>query len=300
MAEADLESVDGQAEENPISEPVFGMGEDESGTSSQAPEVEEGHPENAKTTSTDDTPDPVETERGYLRQQDYTRKTEELAQERRDFQAEREAFRTEMAQLRQQMQQTQQAPVQQQNGLVGQLQQVMNDPNLSPEDRAGLNVIRGLAEEVEAYEQELSELRQIRDQFQQTSQVVQGLTQQQQQAQLNMVRNQMDEARQMFGEDVVQGAMGAIRRLGVENGQWNPETNPSTGKPYTISEIVAMATGRTAEDRKAAVEANRNGRVQAKHRVAANGSQSGNPPKSFLTPAEAMAEIEANQVAAGF
>ena len=299
----DLAAPEGQTDEAPAQEEAsFGF-TPEPDTAPEAPEEQSGQPEDTAAQSTEDTPD----EGGYLRQQDYTRKTQDLADQRKAFEAERQAFHQEMQGQREQIQLALQAIQSGQTtpnrGLVGQLQEIAADPNLSMQDRAGLNVIANLATELEAAKQTIQELAQFREdfsqRFNQTSQAVNGLTQAQHQAQLGQVQDQYNEAVELFGRETVDGQMNLIRRLAVENGQWAPETNPQTGKPFTMAELVAMGSGRLAEDAQAARDAQKNGKASSKKKAAPTGSSTGGDSRGSFSQADAIAEIAATQRSAG-
>lgn len=274
-------------------ETVFGVDDtdfEELDTPSEESEPTEEQPENNAQTE--------EEKASGLRLQDYTRKTQDLAEERRQFAAEREAMKAETQQMQAQLQQMiQSAQVPQQlqaDSLTGRLQQVASNPNLSAEDRAGLTVIAQMAETLEAQKEQIERLSQATSQFEQTSQAVQGLTQAQTQAQVSALREQINEATEMFGQETVSQTMGFVRRNGMVGNQWSPEVNPQTGQPFTIPELVALGSGKLAEDRQGAVAANRNGRQTAKRAASTNGRTSGTP-ESGWSKDDALAVIRGNQ-----
>jgi len=301
---ADLAASEGQAEEAPVEPegPTFGLDEVPD-TPDDAPEEQSGQPEE-ESQSTTDTPDDSEEEnKGYLRHDDYTRKTMDHAEEVKRFQQQQAEWNqqvaTQQAQYQQALTQQQAAQTPQESTLAGQLQQIASDPNLTPQDRAGLGVVANLAKTVEEQKAVIDWLRQSQEyytgQFQQTNQAVQGLTENQQAALVNDLRTQMSEAADMFGQETVDDQMGFVRKIAVENGQWTPEVNVTTGKPYTVAELVAWGSGKSAEQLQEAKNAQRNGRLAAKKQVASTGTTSGSPNGPALSMADAIAEIQSTQ-----
>jgi len=265
--ESDPVVQEGQATESPV-ETSFGVIEDEVGpdNSDAAPKAPEGHTEaDAQSSETDVSSD--ETNRGYMRQQDYTRKTQDLAEERRAFQAEREQFLKEMSQYREQLQnQPQQAQhTQEMDGLY----QLMNDPSLSPQDRAGVQTLLQIRQAQGELANQIREFQQFREelepQFQQTTQQLQGLTRAQQEAQSKEMRAQGQEAVRLFGEDAVRDNIAFIQ---ANMGQINPQT----GEPFTVAQLVGMVTGKPAQEAQKARETSRSASRQAKAQVKPNGS----------------------------
>lgn len=293
MAESDLAPAEGTPEEAPVAnEPQFGF--DDTDQPPADPEPESGQPEEAspEEPSEDDLA-------AFRRQQDYTRKTMDLADERRTFEAERTQWRQEMQQQREQLQQLLQETQQPSGltGMAGSLQQKLADPNLTPDQRLAVQEeLRGV-EYVRGLESELAQLKatveNLQPEFQQTSRTVQSLQQMQQQQTLASVQRQHSEAVKQFGEETVQQAMPMVRRLAVVNGQWEPEINGKTGQPYTFAEMVAIVTGKPAESQSRAQTASKNGRTQAKKTASTVGAQAGETARTSLTEAEVLQEIEA-------
>jgi|15BtaG_2_1085339.scaffolds.fasta_scaffold01181_5 hypothetical protein len=301
MSEAtDLAATEGEAPETPeYTEPegtTFGF-DDTEDTSTGEPESQSGQPE-------EETPQQIPTDDGgTLRQQDYTRKTQDLADERRAFEAKQvewqEAQKAQQEQIQQTLQALQQTQQPQaQTGLVQQLQDVASNPNLTAEDRAGLNVIANLANELETAKQTIASLSQFQEQvapqFEQINQTVTGLSAAQQQAQVAGLRNQLAEANEAFGVEVVEAAMPLVRRMGAVNGSWSPEVNPQTGEAFSIAEMVGLASGKLAQGNQEAQEAQLNGSRLAKKSVAGTGVTGTSKPGTF-SEADAIAEIGQNQ-----
>ena len=242
----------------------------------------------------DNTPAPDDQGDG-LRQADYTRKTQEVADSRRQLDAEREGFR----QQQQQFQETQQQLLLQQQqgppppGIPQQLQQVMSDPSLSAEDRAGLNVILTMSQNQEAQAGVIADLRarleQWEPQLQTTNQVVTQLSHEQQAGNLKRMEDQVQEAYTLFGQEATQAAADFIKK--------NISTpNRKTGQPYTVAELVGLESGRSVEDAQAARQGNKAVRQRSKQGVNSNGTAhpATTPAGGTLSKEEALREIESN------
>ena len=242
----------------------------------------------------DNTPAPDDQGDG-LRQADYTRKTQEVADSRRQLDAERDSFR----QQQQQFQETQQQLLLQQQqgppppGIPQQLQQVMSDPSLSSEDRAGLNVILTMSQNQEAQAGVIADLRarleQWEPQLQTTNQVVTQLSQEQQAGNLKRMEDQVQEAYTLFGQEATQAAADFIKK--------NISTpNRKTGQPYTVAELVGLESGRSVEDAQAARDGNKAVRQRSKQGVNSNGTAhpATTPAGGTLSKEEALREIESN------
>ena len=232
---------------------------------------------------------------GQLRQADYTRKTQEVADLRRQLDAERAEFR----QQQQQFQDTQrQVLLQQQQGppppgIPQQLQQVMSDPSLTAEDRAGLNVILTMSQQQEEQAGIIADLRSRLEkwepQLQTTNQVVTQLSSEQQANNLKRMEDQVQEAYDLFGQETTQAAADFIKK--------NISTpNRKTGQPYTVAELVGLESGRSMEDAQAAREGNRAVRQRSKQGVNANGTAhpATTPAGGPISREDALREIESN------
>lgn len=299
MAEADSVVAEGQAPEAP----AFGY-DDTQDTSVEAPEPTQEQPDEPQTTTEE--VDPVEQERGYLRQADYTQKTQDLARERDAFRAEREQLRNEIRQERERLQQefrerTQVPPA---ASVSQQLQQLANDPSLSQADRQGLSFVAGMAQENESLKSELAQLKQtveeLAPQYKQTLETVQSLSQAQQREQNTFIQKQHDEAVRVLGKETVDQNLQAAGRLLVAGGKWDPMTNPKTGQPYTFAEAVAAVSGRTVEETQRARDENGRFRKEAKAKASNNGAHPSSSPDGSYSREDAIAEIRANQGSMAF
>ena len=232
---------------------------------------------------------------GGLRQADYTRKTQEIADYRRQLDAERADFR----QQQQQFQETQRQMLLQQQqgppppGVPQQLQQVMSDPSLSAEDRAGLNVILTMSQQQEEQAGVIANLRARLEhwepQLKTTNQVVTQMSQEQQANNVKRMEEQVQEAYALFGQEATNGAADFIKK--------NISTlNRKTGQPYTVAELVGLESGRSVEDQQAARQGNKAVRQRSKQGVNSNGSAhpATTPAGGSLSRDEALREIESN------
>ena len=314
MAEmlGDSQQDAGQSPESPsreAPEPTLGDGMEQpdrflgdpesSGEQSAAQqEADEDQDESATTTQPDADADTKDTDReGTLRWQDYTRKTQDLADERRKFDQERQQWYAEREKALQQRQQAPappppagQAPATM-GSLAQQIEQAMLNPELSGNERVGLQVIGNMARELDQAKAALDELRQFRQQaapqLQQAQRAAQSLTQRQNQEQMRVLARQYREAQDTFGPEALQGSRDFIKR----NLQ---ALNPRTKEPYTISELVAMATGRSVEEAQTARQGAKQQRTAAKKRVAPQGAHPAQEPDAGpLSKQDALAAIAA-------
>jgi exonuclease VII small subunit len=239
---------------------------------------------------------------GYMRQQDYTRKTMDRADEGRQNQADREAIakeRQELDALRQQVLQMQQtAATQAQQGppqpTAGErLRANANGADLTEADRAGLHFVADLSDTVTALQQQNQALEQRLAQWephlQQIGQTTQTLQEQNQAAVQKVISEQSAEAIDIFGEDVAQnqGVIDFVAR--------NLNTpNPLTGETYTVAELVGAATNRSVEEASNARSQHRQQKNQAKARAQSNGAAA--PPvqsSGAISYEQALSEIGA-------
>ena len=266
--------------------------DNESGASETVNEEPDG---NAQAASNGATNDNQPSDADGLRQADYTRKTQQVADERRQVDTER----AELRRQQEQFQETQrQVLLQQQQGpppptTSQQLQQVMTDPSLSSEDRAGLNVILTMSQQQEQQANVISDLRsrleQWEPQLQTTNQVVSQLNQEQQASSLKRMEDQVQEAYDLFGQETTQQAAEFIKK--------NISTpNRKTGQPYTVAELVGLESGRSIEHAQEARQGNRAVRQRSKQGVNSNGSAHPvtTPAGGPISKAEALREIESN------
>ena len=266
--------------------------DNESGASETVNEEPDG---NAQAASNGATNDNQPSDADGLRQADYTRKTQQVADDRRQVDTER----AELRRQQEQFQETQrQVLLQRQQGpppptTSQQLQQVMTDPSLSSEDRAGLNVILTMSQQQEQQANVISDLRsrleQWEPQLQTTNQVVSQLNQEQQASSLKRMEDQVQEAYDLFGQETTQQAAEFIKK--------NISTpNRKTGQPYTVAELVGLESGRSIEHAQEARQGNRAVRQRSKQGVNSNGSAHPvtTPAGGPISKAEALREIESN------
>jgi len=266
--------------------------DNESGASETVNEEPDG---NAQAASNGATNDNQPSDADGLRQADYTRKTQQVADDRRQVDTER----AELRRQQEQFQETQrQVLLQQQQGpppptTSQQLQQVMTDPSLSSEDRAGLNVILTMSQQQEQQANVISDLRsrleQWEPQLQTTNQVVSQLNQEQQASSLKRMEDQVQEAYDLFGQETTQQAAEFIKK--------NISTpNRKTGQPYTVAELVGLESGRSIEHAQEARQGNRAVRQRSKQGVNSNGSAHPvtTPAGGPISKADALREIESN------
>jgi hypothetical protein len=241
----------------------------------------------AETPQADDKTKPDE---GTLRWDDYSRKTAALADERRQWQQERQQ-RDDAFQAKQEawLQEQRQAlsPQGQQGSLADRVRQVANSGELSEQDRAGLGVIADLAQELESMKAENAELRALTPRFRQTFQQVESLTAAQNSVLKANLTEQFNESVGAFGEETTRAAGDFIRR-NID------DVNPHTGKTFTIPELVAMFSGKTAQEARDARGRFTSQQAQAKNGAAARGSHpSSAPSNGAISRDQALAEMKA-------
>ena len=289
---------EGQASEAPESvESEFGFdSEDTPDEAPDSPQYEQPEPK----------ADNEAPEEGPMLRADYTRKTQTHADEVREFKAEQARWREEQAGSQAQIQQAL-ATIQAQNspqstqpaGLTEQLQEVASSPNLSQEDRAGLNVIANMAAQLEEAQYTIRELSGFRDQvsgqFERTSRAVDGLTQAQSDTLMEGLQAEKASAIESFDQATVEAAMPLVGRMALQDGNWAPPENAATGKPYTIPEMVGMFSGRIAQEHMDARTGHRTAVNGSKKTVAPTGTTSPSGSMNSVSQAEAIAEIAANQ-----
>jgi hypothetical protein len=260
--------------------------------------TEDSSPETAEIETEPTAPETKEEKAGQLRYKDYTRKSQEREtqyQQRMDAldQREQEFLQKQQALLDQQTQQ----PQREGQSLVSQLQAAANNPNLTPEDRAGLSVIAELVNTVQAQNSQLQELVQfqqtVEPQFQQHEFVIQGLNAKQQSEVVETVRAQRDEAASKLGEDVMASASGLVTQAFFRGGQldaknWAPPLKPGSNTPFTIAEYVAAISGRNLEAQQTA--ARKNGAVRGKAQLLASniGADTATSDRAAISREEAI------------
>ena len=241
---------------------------------------------------TNDTPSPSQQQAedgsgGALRLADYTRKTQEVADERRQVAAERAQIAEERRiYAESQARAAQPAPHNPLEQLAAQL---------GPEEARGLTVVDQLVQEraqeiaTRLIEEHIGPLRPDLERLNSTIGVVDQLQQQQTAVHRNNANAQIEAAEAVFGKvdawtESQRGIVGALTR----------HENPDTGEAFTVAEAMSMATGRRLTDQGSAVTQQRQARNNAKRSTA---SQAGSPPLTeaagVISKAQAMSEIKA-------
>ena len=262
-------------------------------TSAEQPAAGDGSVDAAATT-TNNNPEPLseptevsssDDEAGSLRYADYTRKAQEVAEERRQVAAER----AQMAQERRLYAESQAKAT----------EPVRQDPlqslaaQLGPDEARGLQVVDQLVQEraqeiadrrvAEALEPYKPHLDQLGSAIGVVSQVAQQQTAQERQH----ANAQIEAAEALFGKidtwDARHRAMGgALARL----------ENPDTGQKVTVAEAMSQATGRRIAEQQDAVGQQRQARNSAKRTTAgAAGSPSLTESGGVISRAQALSEI---------
>ena len=233
-----------------------------------------------------------DTRAGILRLQDYTRKTQDLAEERKQFRAERDAYQRERQEWLSKREQALAQPQADAAGtppnLAAQIDQALMDPNLQPTERAGLQVIGNMARELAEAKAALAEFRTFRDElapkFRAVEATATGVAKERNDALVKRMATQYKEAQEMFGAEAVKSCQQFVRQniQGV---------NPLTGVQYTIPELVGMATGKPAQQAQDARSGARGQRDAAKRRAGPAGAHPDAPGGAALTRTQALAEI---------
>ena len=224
-------------------------------------------------------------EAGTLRQADYTRKTQEVAEERRQVAAER-AQMAEERRLYAEAQARANAPVRQDpvQALAAQL---------SPQDAHGLTLVDQLAKEraAEIADQKIAEALQpykpLLDKLGSTVGLVNQVAQQQTAQSRNQANAQIEAAESIFGKVNTWDArhravVGALTRL----------ENPDTGEKFSVAEAMSQVTGRRIAEQQGAVNQQRQARNSAKRTTAgAAGSPSLTESGGVISREQALSEI---------
>ena len=222
-----------------------------------------------------------------LRLADYTRKTQAVADERREVAAERAQIAEErriMAEA--QARASQPAPHNPLEQLAAQL---------GPEEARGLTVVDQLVQEraqeiaTRLIEEHIGPLRPDLARLNSTIGAVDQMQQQQAAVYRQNADAQIEAAEAVFGKvgawtEGQRGIVGALTR----------HENPDTGEAFTVAEAMSLATGRRLTDQGDAVTQQRQARNSAKRSTA---TQAGSPPLTetagLISKAQAMSEIKA-------
>lgn len=239
---------------------------------------------------TNDTPSQQQAEDGSgggLRLADYTRKTQEVADERRLVAAERAQIAEERRiYAESQARASQPAPHNPLEQLAAQL---------GPEEARGLTVVDQLVQEraqeiaTRLIEEHIGPLRPGLERLNSTIGVVDQMQQQQTAVHRSNANAQIEAAEAVFGKvgswtESQRGIVSSLTR----------HDNPDTGEAFTVAEAMSMATGRRLTDQGSAVTQQRQARNSAKRSTA---SQAGSPPLTetagVISKLQAMSEIRA-------
>ena len=222
-----------------------------------------------------------------LRLADYPRKTQAVADERREVAAERAQIAEErriMAEA--QARASQPAPHNPLEQLAAQL---------GPEEARGLTVVDQLVQEraqeiaTRVIEEQIGPLRPGLERLNSTIGAVDQMQQQQAAVYRQNADAQIEAAEAVFGKvgawtEGQRGIVGALTR----------HENPDTGEAFTVAEAMSLATGRRLTDQGDAVTQQRQARNSAKRSTA---TQAGSPPLTetagVISKAQAMSEIKA-------
>ena len=281
----DSAAEEGQAETAPADEGNdFAFPAEE--TQATAPE-----PEGEQTESADSASNAATSDEGQMLRADYTRKTQDLADERRQLAEERRLMAEERQQERDQWQN-------QINAITntispedpGTIARALQNPELSAEDRAGLEYRQASEQEQNTLRDYVGTMSQQMEHMQQRLDWAYGHLEGQHADQRGaadiLVKDQFAEADEAFGVEKTQAAAWMIEKL------WGEGVNPQ-GEPLTIKEIVAMAHNMPAGQAQDAMLRQTNGRSQAKRTASAPQMNPADVPQQGpLSESEAMAVIK--------
>jgi hypothetical protein len=248
---------------------------------------------------TNDTPSPSQQQADDdsgdgLRLADYTRKTQAVADERREVAADKRQVAAERAQIAEERRIYAEAQARaSQPPQANPLEQLA--AQLGPEEARGLTVVDQLVQEraqeiaTKLIEEQIGPLRPDLERLNSTIGVVDQLQQQQTAVHRSNANAQIEAAEAVFGKvdawtESQRGIVGALTR----------HENPDTGEAFTVAEAMSLATGRRLTDQGSAVTQQRQARNNAKRSTA---TQAGSPPLTetagVISKAQAMSEIKA-------
>ena len=294
---ATAEQPGGAAPSESISEMGMGFIEatdapDSGDASAEQPAAGDGEVAAPPLQPTNDTPSPSQQQADDvsgdgLRLADYTRKTQAVADERRQVAAERAQMAEERRIFAEAQARTSQPPQ------ANPLEQLA--AQLGPEEARGLTVVDQLVQEraqeiaTRLIEEHIGPLRPDLERLNSTIGVVDQLQQQQTAVHRSNANAQIEAAEAVFGKvdawtESQRGIVGALTR----------HENPDTGEAFTVAEAMSLATGRRLTDQGSAVTQQRQARNNAKRSTA---SAAGSPPLTetagVISKAQAMSEIKA-------
>jgi hypothetical protein len=129
--------------------------------------------------------------------------------------------------------------------------------------------------------------------YQQDRQLFQQLAEQQRTARHTELTEQIRAAKDVFGEDTLRDEL-TLQFISNNKGLLQ-QTNPETGKNFTLSELVGRWTGRPAQQAEKARQTQRSQRTAAKGQAATRGNTSGvrDTGGGTISKSDAIAEIAA-------
>lgn len=298
MSELSTDSV--AVEEQPTESPASGP---QMGDGFQEPDISLGDSEPAPTEQPDEgattpaegneTTTPAPDEGDGLRQADYTRKTQDLAERQRALEAREQTFQQERLAFQQQQTAATQAPQgPAANPTLENLRAAMAHPEATPDDRTGYAWAIEQIETSQRQQAAIDELTAWKEQaqayFTQTDQTVQQMNQTQVTAHERQKDTEWAEAVKAFGKETVEAAVPFLDR------NWGSQVD-AEGNTLTVAQLVSMATGQPFQAVQAAQAENRQVRQQAKQAASTNGATHHLPQAGdgTISEAQAKAEIEA-------
>ena len=265
MAEVDSDAGEVQTTEGESDSPENAPGVDrELYLGETEPEEEQPATAPIEEKSSETTTEPVKSQaeiESGLRLDDYTRKTQALAEERREFESRMAAFE-ERQKAYEERQKPTEVPLSQR------AQNAIADPNLDETSRAVIGAIAESASMIEALQQEVAQLRAFREnvepQFDSVVATTRASTEKEAARAMAEQEREVTAAIDEFGFDTVKRHANTIKALAIAG-----QINPSTGQVWKMRDVVALVE-QTALKNGAATE-NKTARKAAQAEVAGNG-----------------------------
>jgi len=266
------------------------MGSDPEPTTEQTSgdqQVDQATQESSNTTNNDNL---SEFERGRREADRYfQQKNNEFLAERQKFEQERQQFQA------QQSTQSQPSANADMAGDAETLRQRAMQTNDATQQRALLEQAAGIEYVNKMVEDRLNNtLEQLGlKNYQQDRQLFQQLAEQQRTARHAELTEQIRAAKDVFGEDTLRDEL-TLQFISNNKGLLQ-QTNPETGKNFTLSELVGRWTGRPAQQAEKARQTQRSQRTAAKGQAATRGNTSGvrDTGGGTISKSDAIAEIAA-------
>ena len=204
-------------------------------------------------------------------QADYTRKTQDLADQRRQFETQMTQQQQMVNNLQTQVNQNQQQNNPQQNDPYADLRQ-----RLGPDEGAAIDVVRQIFKtESQGIEDRLAKLDQLEQGYT-------NLVNQQNQGRIKEAADQLASAREKYGDRLDAHASGI---KGLIN-----STNPETNTNYTITEAFELLSGEKANQAAALRQADSNTRNNSKRTASSGSSVVVSGEGAAISDAELIAE----------